>query len=342
MNRGLLWPPNNNNQEELSDEEFFSWFSGFVDAEGSFMIYLDKKRPNSHSFRFELQLHSDDSFVLHYIQKRLGFGIIYVKSKSVMLSVTKLTDIKSLIQIFEKYPLWTYKQLDFKDFKYVFSLREKYFNNYNLDVILTKEMISHFFVDTYEKVVVIKNGMNKKRNDFSNYDKPNYKNLDPYWLVGFVEGDGGFWISRDKAVFSITQKNDIILNAIRDYIIKIIGKKKLKLKYDSELQLFDPDISSSSVYFHERKTGESYYVLPYNNQDTLYQYIAPFFAEKRLLTRKSFDFYIWLICLHLIIYGYQKLPQGKVLLLKLRHNMNNARYLSNHDFFSSFFTKASF
>jgi LAGLIDADG endonuclease len=328
-NKGLFWPPGTN--IKLSDKDFLFWFSGFVDAEGMFYIYTDKRRPSSHSFRFEIGLHTGDLPVLNYIKERLKFGTITICKNAVTYSVTKLIDIKTIISIFENHPLLTHKQLDFSDFKYIYNLRNKNLHNYQLNDSKVKKLITKHFISTYEEVILIKRRMNKKRTDFSEYIIPKYTDINPYWLVGFVEGDGSFYISRGKAAFSITQKSDIILNIIKDYFVNVIGTKQLQLKSKNKLYLPIANIDCTKVNYHKRKKNDKdYNMYSISNQDVLFQYVAPFFANKQFLTKKGYDFFMWLICLHLIIQGYTSKPEGRILLWKIKENMNKPRCTNNN------------
>lgn len=331
QNKGLFWPPNKN--EELNEEEFLYWFSGFFDAEGYFSINLNSKVFYKHSFRLGINLHCDDLPLLQYIQRRLNnIGRINVRKKenAARFDVRSIEDIKYIITIFDKYPLWTHKQLDFNDFKLAFNLRIKYFSEFDINLSKSHSLIKKFYIDSLDEIIVYKNQMNAKRTVFSNYVKPDYKKIHPYWLIGFVEGDGGFWITRGKTVFGLGQKNGIILEEIGKYLNYVTRKERLNLYKKSSMELFSPpSIVRNFLLF--KKSERSLCEITYTDQDVIFQEIAPFFAKRLLLSRKGYDFYIWLICLHLIIHGYQKLPEGRTLLLKLRHNMNTARYSHKAD-----------
>ena len=45
--------------------------------------------------------------------------------------------------------------------------------------------------------------------------------VNKYWLLGFVEGDGSFYFTNSKAVFSITQKEKKVLEAIATFLQNI-------------------------------------------------------------------------------------------------------------------------
>lgn len=295
-NKGQFW--SGDNKDDLNDKEFKEWFSGFVDAEGLFFIKL-RKNYNTCSFNFELHIHLDDLPVLKYIQKRLNIGKIRTLKKAAWFYVNKLNEIEYLISIFDEYPLWTHKQLDYNSFKLGFINR----NNYSL-------------------IIDIKNNMNSKRTNYDNYILPHYLKLAPYWLIGFVEGDGCFTMSKMKAHFYLTQKNNEILNVIRDYFLTMINKDQI-LTNNNVIK--NKNNYSLSVA-RKKKNINPVYSFSITNQDIIYKYIVPFFARRKLLTRKGYDFYIWLICVNIIIFGYSKLKEGKILLLLFSKNMNNKRY----------------
>ena len=297
-NEGQFWNPTK--YKELNEDDFLNWFAGFVDAEGLFYIKL-RKRYNSCSFVFELHIHLDDLPTLTYIHRRLKIGNIRKSNNSVFFNVNKLEEIKILISIFDKYPLWTHKQLDFKDFKLAFQSKDNYF-----------------------KIVNIKNNMNKKRNNFFNYILPDYKDLSPYWLVGFVEGDGCFCISKMKAHFYLIQKDSQILNVICKFLVYICDKEKLINDINDFNNLVSTVFKVPNVRL--KKNVNPVHTFSITDQDIIYQYIGPFFAKRQMLSRKGFDFYIWLICIHLIIHGYSKTRDGKLLIIHLSKNMNNTRY----------------
>jgi len=56
--------------------------------------------------------------------------------------------------------------------------------------------------------------------DFTSFYK-NYKFIDPKWLewfIGFVEGDGSFFVTGGKLCFNITQKDIKVLHHIQEVL----------------------------------------------------------------------------------------------------------------------------
>ena len=96
------------------DDKFLQWFIGFTDAEGCFLIQT-KNKSEVH-FCFKITLHIDDSAVLFLIKDKLGIGVVSIKGNSCTFSIHSFQHIVDvLVPIFDKYPLITHKQLDYRD-----------------------------------------------------------------------------------------------------------------------------------------------------------------------------------------------------------------------------------
>jgi hypothetical protein len=191
--------------DSLAEREminFYAWFSGFTDAEGSFYIVISK----SCSFRFQINLHKDDLNVLYYIQKSLGFGEVRLYNNYGSFTVTRLKDIAQLINILEKYPLQGSKWLNYKDFVLAFEL----YTNSNPST------------DVLNEIAKLKNNMNRLRLDYI-IPKDKVINITPYWFLGFIEGEGCFSINKHnnyRLDFSLTQSstNSELMKSIKVYL----------------------------------------------------------------------------------------------------------------------------
>lgn len=188
--------------ENYSKNKFFEWFSGFTDAEGNFYIVTSK----SYSFRFRINLHKDDVKMLQYIQESLGFGEVKLYNNFASFIVTRIKDISQLINIFDKYQLQGTKLLDYKDFTTAFKL---YTEVDNKD-------------EVFLKIKDIKNNMNSLRFDFT-MPKDKIINITPYWLLGFIEGDGSFSINKNNQYrldFSMSQSftNKYLMENIKNFL----------------------------------------------------------------------------------------------------------------------------
>jgi len=161
------------------NKEFIEWLRGFVDSEGSFYIEPNNKG-RSYRFNFQIVLHIDDIKVLHFIKSNLGIGEVRDRGTNAIFTIRTQKGIVKLIDILSKYPLNSKKYLDFSGFKRAFEL-------YTSPEVNYPELIS--------EITRIKDGMNRGRTNFSMPIEHSYR-ITPYWLLGFVEGDGSFFIRR--------------------------------------------------------------------------------------------------------------------------------------------------
>lgn len=95
------------------NDDFLHWLSGFTDAEGNFLITIDREYVK---FRYKILLHIVDINVLHLIKSKLNVGRVTVdkNNNSCSFIVESYSDIKNVIcPIFKSFPLHTSKKLDF-------------------------------------------------------------------------------------------------------------------------------------------------------------------------------------------------------------------------------------
>ena len=342
--------------ELITEESFIQWFVGFTDAEGSFIIQI---RNNSEvHFRFRITLHVEDSAVLFLIKDKLGIGVVKISGNTCTFTIDSFQLILDiLLPIFDKYSLITHKQLDYRDWRIAVLIKKNSMNNLtllrssNLKKLLVSGPRVNYYVspEDLQKIEIIKNGINSNRTNFKGYNV-SYLMISKFWLLGFVEGDGSFYISNNRVGFTITQKDKQVLEAISIFFKNL--KRDIKHCYDTPaLEITDPSLISNpgcadqsenislnlnNIYEAPQpnctissKNKDTAYQLAISDTDVLFQYIYPFFKELTFLSRKGVDFNIWGVSLFLMIHGYSQLPEGKALLIKLSNNMNNKRYFSN-------------
>lgn len=144
-----------------------SWFSGFVDADGSFSVQHTKiengakKRKISCRLRIEqriLEPITNESYycVLKKICLLLNCKLLTKTQKSTnnsyyTLAASSKTSLDVIIKYFNKYPLFSSKYLDYKDWEKVAYL------------IINNE---HYTDNGINTVELVRSRMNTKRNDF--------------------------------------------------------------------------------------------------------------------------------------------------------------------------------
>uniref|UniRef100_UPI001FA78B4A hypothetical protein n=1 Tax=Ciborinia camelliae TaxID=647257 RepID=UPI001FA78B4A len=295
------------------DSNFLQWFVGFTDAEGNFIINRilkkDKITTSSFSFMFKITLHKDDEMVLRYINNKLGVGGVRFYKDECIFNVTDKKGVALLIDIFDKYNLNTTKHLDYLDFKEAFNFYSNRSKNLKPDVVK-------------DYLLELKNKMNTNRIHFERPIKSEI-NITKSWLLGFIEGDGSFFLRRD--------------NIIPTFSIELTGVQfpiMLKIKEFLENSLgFDPyslyKLKNSSIIaittVKARNNAKSSVSLIIKNINVLNNYFIPFFADSEFLTQKGLDFHDFKIISQAVFIGAHRNEEIRSLILNLSNTMNNFR-----------------
>jgi hypothetical protein len=169
-------------------------------------------------FIFQITLHIDDKKVLNLIKDKLGFGNVTLTESISSFKVHSFKDIKKLLLIFNQFPLLTHKQIDYNLWKQAIEIKQSHLDKKSLNISQNKS----FDEDTYNKLLLLKTSINKPKTESSVSIEKNYiihKNMiNDYWLLGFVEGDGIFFISNNSATFSLRQKDKKVLEVISQFL----------------------------------------------------------------------------------------------------------------------------
>lgn len=288
----------------LSDvsDDFLFWFSGFTDAEGNFLITLDRSFVK---FRFKISLHIDDIEVLNTIRSKLKIGRVTAEKNRDRCAfiVEKYEDIKNIIcPLFKAFPLHTSKKLDFVDF---------------YKAVLIKDQIKKDLSNSErEKILAIKNGMNSKREIFT-YELSNSQIIiNSNWFTGFLEGEGTFGIKTGSSLYlQVAQKNvsQECLNAIVTFLTRLSSNNLQNSKI----------LPLNVVSTVNKRTNVVSLVV--SSVDSLYYYVLPYLESTKMYSRKAIDFKLWKVALLLKIQGYYLLPEGKKLFLDIS-DIINKRY----------------
>ncbi len=303
---------------DKSLSEFYQWFVGFSDAEGSFWILPVLNSNNGIkkiTFVFSIELHKDDLKVLEYIQKKLGIGNIRINNNKCVFTVTNLEGTYLLISIFEKYNLNSTKYLDYLNYKKAFILYQE------RDKQLIKSNVKEA-ESLGARLLELKNSMNTKR---TNTILPTDHKIviTKSWLLGYIEGDGSFFISRTdiEPTFSLsaTVEQLPLFEKIKEFLENNLGFEKyslFKLK------------STKAIAINQeatRKIGKPSVTLIIKNIKILNNYFIPYFENTVFLTKKGLDFLDFKIICEAVYKGKHKIEEIRSLVLKLSYTMNNFR-----------------
>lgn len=286
-----------------TNQDFLHWFSGFTDAEGNFLVIIDRTYVK---LRFKIYLHIDDVQVLYTIKSNLGFGrVVLVASadkNSCAYIVEDSLNVDKLCDIFKRYPLHTSKKLDF-------------FSFYEVSLIkANKKALSDIDM---AKIISIKNSMNSKREVFTYETFQSQIIINPNWFIGFIEGEGTFGIKTGSSLyFQVAQKNTSLecLESITNFLLAL--SNNAAIHNDPENKILPINITNT---INVRTNVIS---LAIANVDSLYYYLLPYLDSSKFYSRKAIDFKLWRMALLLKIYGYYYTIEGKNLFLDISEILN--------------------
>ena len=273
------------------NKNFINWLVGFTDAEGNFNISLKGLQGNTYNslnLIFQIGLHKDDLYILEYIKDKLNCGNI---SKSGDKCNYFVNDQKSLINVV--LPIFNYVEL--KSSKY---------HQYLVFEKAVKLLINKKHLTPQGRLEILEYYKNIKIVNMNSTARENME-IDPYWLVGFTEGDGSF--STNKLVPRLKYENHI---------------KEYEL-FKSILNYFKTgNLSKINRYSTE------FVILEINNIHVLVNTVLPLFSNI-MLTKKSLDFFDWSNIVKIYYYGYHTLSEGIELINLIKSYMNNYRLSTN-------------
>lgn len=170
-------------------------------------------------------------------------------------TISKQEDVNKLIAILDKYgPLNTTKYLDFLSWKKAFLL---YISSKEKSTI-EKEIIK-------SEILMLKNNNNRGRTDFAMSTNHNIV-IKPYWLLGFIVGEGCFSIQKHAKYLTIitsfiltqTVEQMPVMEAIQTFLnnlepssdtkVKLIVQKKKTQNAKPTIRVYVPDYSFITNY----------------------------------------------------------------------------------------------
>lgn len=298
-----------NSAPPVKIEDFYEWLCGLTDGEGSFYILIRDDTKNC-QFYFQINLHMDDDKMLHFIHKTLGIGKIQYSAKTVFFTVTRLKEVEKIIDIFSKHPLRSSKLLNFLDFKKAFEL---YISSKKKSEEIVKE------------IYTIKNSMNTQRTDFS---EPILGKaiITPYWLLGFVEGEGSFFVRQElyKLTFTLSQssKDLVLMGLIKDFLYNLPGVDR-------------QNMNKTSIRITQNKGSNLKFPmirLIITKIDFIQHVIIPFFSSLTWRSKKELDFQDWVSVFKIKEKGLSYKEEGKRIINLIISQMNNKRLSTNPSF----------
>ena len=252
--------------------------TGFTDAEGCFqlVIYKNPKMRSGWSVRlvFSIHLHVKEIDVLYKIQKFFGGGNVTIHKDTANYQVVSLTDLLRVIEQYNLYPLRTQKHSDFLLFKKAYDLianKEHLLdikNLINIRASMNKGLPERLLLEFPNTNPEIRPEFTLNKND---------KLFDiNYWIAGFVEGEGCFYVKTSKSKthklgLSVTL-NFIVTQNIRDMLL---------------MEEIKSTLGCGSITINESSSVIRFAV---TNLSDIQNKIIPFFDKYPVLGVKSLDF----------------------------------------------------
>lgn len=288
------------------------WFiTGLVDAEGTFTIPIDKNRPPNWRVqaKFQIGLHVRDLDILLQIKSFFkDVGSIGRSKDMVFYSVSSLKDlIAFIIPHFSNYSLLTQKAIDFSFLKKIVNLMK------NKDHLTSNGLI---------RIVNMKAAMNRGLSDFMkiSFAKfiPTYRPVidnesipDPYWVSGFVSGEGTFDIKLYKS------------NTSRiGYSVQLRFRISQHSRDAKLIDLLKKYFNSGVLEKHTKFSLITLVVVKFSD---ITDKIIPFFEMYPILGIKKRDYSDWCKVARLMNENVHLTRDGLDLIRKIRSSMNKGR-----------------
>lgn len=236
--------------------KFEPWLVGVTDGDGTFFFNNSKK--DVWVFSFQIAQSNYNLRLLYFIKKMIGVGEVSIPKDGNCYYRVRVREniIKYILPIFDKYSLLTSKNYNYKLFREAILI----YDNSNI----SRE-------DKHERLKLLKaqhksgipNGYISPIWEIVNYSvtciDDAIKVINKSWLVGFVEAEGSFFISKkdtDRYThgFTITQKLDPIVLIGISYILGLrFCKSKWSFYYVTTYTL--DNIKYISEYFTNTMKG---------------------------------------------------------------------------------------
>ena len=295
-----------------SNNRLKPWFvTGLADSEGTFTIMIDQNLKRTLGWRvqakFQIGLHKRDlELVLQLQQFFGGIGSIGKSGNMVFYSVSSVKDLTStIIPHFLNYSLLTQKAADFLLFKAV------------VDLIINK---AHLKFEGLNNIINIKASMNtglsqivKSKFQIVSVKRPLIitSNIpDPYWISGFVSGEGTFDIKTYKS-----KTNTGYAVQLRFRIPQHTRDKKL-------IETLTKYFGSGVIEKHTQFPAVTLVIVKFSH---ILEKVIPFFELYPIIGIKQKDFIDWCFVARLMNDGSHLTIEGLKLILTIKEGMNKGR-----------------
>ena len=167
--------------------------------------------------------------------------------------------------------------------------------------------------------------MNKNRTKFN---LPlNHIKISPYWLLGFIEGEGSFYLNRSN----LTPTFSLSLTQLQKPVIeKIIFFLASNLDSHSYIKATSTKLFNLSIE-KPRKLANGIVKLKISQIDYLFNIFIPFLNTLDFQSKKKLDFNDFKYITTLIYQGKHLIPEIREFIIQISNTMNNFRLSTHND-----------
>jgi len=244
---------------------------------------------------------------LYKIKDHLGVGSVELYSNYSVFVIRNVSELLNiLVPILDANPLRTTKYLDYLDFKNLLIFR----NNAKTSVLLGTDK---------ELTLKTIQGMNSGRVN-PNLNMIPKTNINQYWLLGFIEGEGTFGLKNLSPYFQIGQhvRSIHVMDNIQSYLLTLPNL----FGFTQNSPVLKPAKTSPLSIANNQEIM----VISYQNVDSLHDTLAFFLLNLSFQTRKYTDFLYWCLVLYMHKFGYFYLKKGRELTVAISNFINTSRY----------------
>lgn len=193
--------------------------------------------------------------------------------------------------------LFTTKYLDFITFNTVL-------------IIVAKSNSTRLEGESLDLALKLKSNINSQRTDYS--DTPTPTTVDPFWILGFFEGEGTVGLKCGVPFVQLGQhkRSVAVLHAVQNTLLTTVFASC-------------PTPPVFSLSFNART---SVYTLSLTSVGTQYDYLLPYILSVQFISRKAIDLAFWGIVLHMYKTGIAYIPSGRGLIQAIAAYINDGRY----------------
>lgn len=313
-----------NSDSSIKDLDIKPWFvTGLIDGEGSFIVSLRKNTSARTNWEvqtiFKIGLHRRDLPLLYALRSYWGnIGSINKSGTGLMVyRVSSMEDLASIIDHFSHYPLITQKRADFELFKHVVDIKQAGRHTtlvglqeiLNIRASMNKGLTEELTAAFPKTIPVVRPPLPL----FLFIKKGGGDQIipDPYWVAGFVSGEGNFSIG-------ITKSPNSKIGYSAQLRFKISQHSRDQLLMRSFVTYWG---SGSYFQYTDKSLGDYRCV----NFVDIYGKIIPFFKKYPILGIKALDFNDWSLGAEILESRAHLTYEGLARLKSLKEGMNKGR-----------------